>query len=143
MRQLPATARGLLIAASAALAAAFSLTSPSLAQTRNVPHGPGLSAPSIQAPPVTIAPPVQLAPSIQVAPAIQAAPAPSAPALGAPATAPVAVVPYCDKYPDQCRPHRHAMHAHAPHDTSHCACQWYDHNTRQWVPGQFARSCCR
>jgi hypothetical protein len=53
------------------------------------------------------------------------------------------VVPYCDKFPDQCRPHAHAPHAHAPHDDSQCACEWYDHANRRWVGGQYARSCCR
>jgi hypothetical protein len=100
--------------------------------------------PVVPAPPITTSPSLQVPPSIQVAPPIQAAPAPKAvPAPAARAPAAAAVVPYCDRLPDQCRPHAHAPHAHAPHDNSQCACEWYDHNGRRWVGGQYARSCCR
>jgi hypothetical protein len=100
--------------------------------------------PVVPAPSITTSPSLQVPPSIQAAPSIQATPAPKAvPAPAARAPAAAALVPYCDRFPDQCRPHAHAPHAHAPHDSSQCACEWYDHNGRRWVGGQYARSCCR
>jgi len=60
-----------------------------------------------------------------------------------PAPQATAVVPYCDKYPDQCRRDHHATHAHPPHDNSQCPCEWYDHNGKRWISGQYAKSCCR
>jgi hypothetical protein len=144
MGMIGAAARCVL-AAWVALAVASGLGSPSLAQFKSAPTVPPvhtMPTPVLPSPSTGVSPSIQLSPSIQAAPA-PALTAPSAPAVNAAPPTATVVVPYCDKFPDQCRRHAHAPHAHAPHDSSQCACEWYDHSSRRWVGGQFARSCCR
>ena len=108
------------------------------------PAMPSMPAPALPSPSLGTSPSLQVSPSLQAPPSLQTAPALPAPspALRAAPSAALAV-PYCDKFPDQCRPHAHAPHAHAPHDDTQCPCEWYDHTNRRWVGGQYARSCCR
>ena len=113
---------------------------------QSVPGGAPARAPIMPSAPMR-APSLDSSRSIQVAPSVKVDPAPSLSVPTAPSAAPAApaaaVVPYCDRLPDQCRPHRHASHPHPPHDPGQCACEWYDHNAKRWVAGQYARSCCR
>jgi hypothetical protein len=117
------------------------LAAPSQAQR----IGPSAPAPHIS-PPIRIEPmrPIETTPIQPIQPIQPAQPLqPMQPLTVNPPPQATAVVPYCDKHPDQCRRDHHAAHAHAPHDDSQCPCLWYDHNGRRWVSGQYAKSCCR
>lgn len=107
--------------------------------------GPSAPAPRIEmAPRIEPMRPLEITPIQPIQPMQPVQPLqPAQPSTVNPPARATIVIPYCDRFPEQCRRDHHAPHAHAPHDDSQCPCMWYDHNAKQWVPGQYAKSCCR